>query len=163
MSSHTTSNLSSSLEMNAVLELDAFTRLLLLLIFFALFVRVCYVYFSMQSDDHVHLNSNDNVTTIQQRDDKKPVTGLPRSIINSYQTFTFDKNQIATINNDYDTTCSICISDYNESEILKMMPQCRHFFHQSCVDTWLKVNASCPICRNSLLQDSNDVSNLESV
>ncbi|CAJ2655435.1 unnamed protein product [Trifolium pratense] len=117
----------------------------------------------MQSDDHIHLISNHNVTPIQHQQEKKPVIGLPRSIINSYDTFTFDKNKIATINNDYDTTCSICISDYKELEILKIMPQCRHFFHQSCVDTWLEVNASCPICRNSLLQASNDEPNLESV
>lgn len=153
--------------MNSVQELDIFTRLFLLLIFLALFIRVCYVYFSLRVDQRIY-GPSFNLTPIQQphTEDKNIVTGLSKSIINSYDTFPFDKNHIATINkdNDYDTICSICISDYKEQEILKMMPQCRHYFHRDCVDTWLKVNASCPICRNSLLQGSdNGVTNIEVV
>ncbi|CAI8613217.1 unnamed protein product [Vicia faba] len=153
--------------MNTIQELDIFTRLFLLLIFLALFIRVCYVYFSLRSDQRIQ-DPNFNLTPIQhsRADEKSTVIGLSRSVINSYHTFPFNKNHIATINkdSDYDTICSICISDYKEQEILKMMPQCRHYFHRNCVDTWLKVNASCPICRNSLLQGNDgDVSNLEAV
>lgn len=162
MSSHTTTTTdSSSLDMNTFEDLDTFTRLFLLIIFLILFVRVCYAYFSSRRNDH---NSNYITTFIQRRGDNKDVTiGLPISIINSYDTFSFTKNNFDTVNNDYDTSCSICISDYKESEILRMMPHCRHYFHRNCVDTWLKVNGSCPICRNSLLQANNDESNLERV
>ncbi|KAE8716277.1 putative RING-H2 finger protein ATL69 [Hibiscus syriacus] len=34
---------------------------------------------------------------------------------------------------------------------MRMMPECRHYFHAPCLDAWLKLNGSCPVCRNSPL------------
>ncbi|PRQ60423.1 putative transcription factor C2H2 family [Rosa chinensis] len=48
-----------------------------------------------------------------------------------------------------DSTCSICLSDYRPKEILKTIPECQHCFHANCIDEWLKLNATCPICRKS--------------
>nr|KYP47610.1 RING-H2 finger protein ATL2M [Cajanus cajan] len=104
---------------------------------------------------------NLNANNIQHGDAQNNTTGLPYNVINSYHTFPYSKtNNVATVY-DHETTCSICISDYEESEILRMMPQCRHYFHKDCVDVWLKVHASCPICRNSLVEARNN--NLEEV
>lgn len=148
----TTTNLPLDNDMaaNAADELDTFTRLFLLIIFLALFVRVCYVYFSLYHNTSTQHGSDD--------DQKNTTTGLPIHVIDSYNTFPYTKNNVANIKNStHDTTCSICISDYKESEILRTMPQCRHCFHRDCIDTWLKVNGSCPICRNSPLQASSIV------
>ncbi|KAF3576180.1 hypothetical protein DY000_02036074 [Brassica cretica] len=35
--------------------------------------------------------------------------------------------------------------------MLRMMPECKHYFHLCCLDAWLKLNGSCPVCRNSPL------------
>ncbi|GJU37470.1 RING-H2 finger protein ATL67-like protein [Tanacetum coccineum] len=35
--------------------------------------------------------------------------------------------------------------------MMRMLPECKHCFHLSCVDAWLKLNASCPVCRSSPL------------
>lgn len=48
-----------------------------------------------------------------------------------------------------DNTCSICLSEYKPKETLKSIPECKHCFHADCIDEWLRLNASCPICRNS--------------
>ncbi|XP_002513558.2 putative RING-H2 finger protein ATL21B [Ricinus communis] len=48
-----------------------------------------------------------------------------------------------------DITCSICLSEYKPKETLKTIPECQHCFHADCIDEWLKLNASCPICRKS--------------
>ncbi|XP_050386379.1 putative RING-H2 finger protein ATL21A [Argentina anserina] len=48
-----------------------------------------------------------------------------------------------------DHTCSICLSDYRPKETLKTIPECNHSFHANCIDEWLKLNATCPICRKS--------------
>lgn len=146
--------------MTTVDEVDAFTRLFLLCIFLTLFIRVCYVYFTS------YRFQNLGNTSTRHFNEKKAPTGLHIDAINSYQTFPYAKdNVVMTITNDHDTVCSICISDYVESEILRIMPQCRHYFHRDCVDQWLKVNGSCPICRSSLILQgsSNGSSNLESV
>lgn len=48
-----------------------------------------------------------------------------------------------------DNTCSICLSEYRPKETLKTIPECQHCFHANCIDEWLKLNATCPICRKS--------------
>jgi hypothetical protein len=43
------------------------------------------------------------------------------------------------------------LCEYKDLEMLRMMPDCRHYFHLLCLDAWLKLNGSCPVCRNSPL------------
>ncbi|KAL2330219.1 hypothetical protein Fmac_017800 [Flemingia macrophylla] len=139
-------------------ELDTFTKMFLLLIFLSMLLRVCYVFVSMSRERNRSLNNTDN----GDGDAQNNTTGLPIDVINSYHTFPYSKtNNVATVY-EHDTTCSICISEYEEAEILRMMPQCRHYFHKDCVDVWLKVHASCPVCRNSLLHEpaNNHVENV---
>lgn len=45
--------------------------------------------------------------------------------------------------------CSICLSDYKESEVVREIPDCGHMFHVVCIDQWLRRHATCPICRIS--------------
>jgi len=47
------------------------------------------------------------------------------------------------------TTCSICIMSYKKGEINREL-MCGHTFHQKCVDPWLSVNSTCPVCRTSV-------------
>ncbi|KAJ1921905.1 hypothetical protein H4219_000251 [Mycoemilia scoparia] len=59
-----------------------------------------------------------------------------------------------------DTTCPICLSDYEEREILRLLP-CSHAFHQDCVDRWLHLNRLCPLCKADIKapgqsQDASD-------
>lgn len=48
-----------------------------------------------------------------------------------------------------DSTCLICLSEYQSKETLRTIPECDHYFHADCIDEWLKVNSTCPTCRNS--------------
>ncbi|KAL8227878.1 hypothetical protein R6Q57_015462 [Mikania cordata] len=75
------------------------------------------------------------------------VVGLDQSVINSYPKFPFSKG----IPKPIDSLCAICLCEYRESEMMRMLPDCKHCFHLSCVDAWLKLNASCPVCRSSPL------------
>lgn len=88
------------------------------------------------------------------------VGGLDQPIINSYPKFLFTKDIAVSAGDDGfhdgygeggDTTCSICLCEYMEEEMLRMMPECKHYFHIHCLDAWLKLNGSCPVCRNSPL------------
>ncbi|KAF9676537.1 hypothetical protein SADUNF_Sadunf08G0012300 [Salix dunnii] len=47
------------------------------------------------------------------------------------------------------TCCTICLQDYKDSDLLRLLPECGHFFHAQCIDLWLKLHPTCPICRNS--------------
>ena len=44
--------------------------------------------------------------------------------------------------------CSICFEETNFSS--RFYLKCGHFFHNSCLSTWFKVNKKCPICRIEL-------------
>lgn len=50
--------------------------------------------------------------------------------------------------------CSICLSDYRESEVVRVMPDCGHMFHAVCIDQWLRRHATCPVCRAAPLHES---------
>ncbi|CAK9142760.1 unnamed protein product [Ilex paraguariensis] len=45
--------------------------------------------------------------------------------------------------------CSICLADYKDTDMLRLLPNCNHFFHQKCIDPWLRIHRTCPICRMS--------------
>ncbi|KAL6558769.1 hypothetical protein OROMI_019119 [Orobanche minor] len=73
--------------------------------------------------------------------------GLPQSTIDSISTFRYEKGEglIET------STCSICLSEFQEDESLRLLPKCSHAFHVNCIDTWLGSHVNCPICRAPVL------------
>ncbi|KAH6836717.1 hypothetical protein C2S53_007374 [Perilla frutescens var. hirtella] len=47
--------------------------------------------------------------------------------------------------------CPICLSEFEEGETVKLIPYCGHVFHSNCVDTWLALHVTCPLCRSDQL------------
>ncbi|MCO5604531.1 hypothetical protein L7F22_058698 [Adiantum nelumboides] len=62
-----------------------------------------------------------------------------------------------TLKNKPQNTCAICISDYQQGELLKLLPACGHFFHKYCIDMWLFSHSTCPLCRLSLFNHTGDL------
>ncbi|XVF78423.1 hypothetical protein PTKIN_Ptkin14bG0131400 [Pterospermum kingtungense] len=49
--------------------------------------------------------------------------------------------------------CVICLDDLEDDELCRVFPVCKHVFHFSCIDNWLKNHITCPICRNSIVAE----------
>ena len=43
--------------------------------------------------------------------------------------------------------CPICLVDFVNDEVLRVLPCCRHTFHEDCVGEWLEKKDICPLCR----------------
>ncbi|KAH9732131.1 RING-type domain-containing protein [Citrus sinensis] len=54
-----------------------------------------------------------------------------------------------------DAECCICLSAYDDGTELRELP-CLHHFHCSCLDKWLYINSTCPLCKFNILKMSNE-------
>ncbi|MBA0861045.1 hypothetical protein Goshw_023872 [Gossypium schwendimanii] len=74
--------------------------------------------------------------------------GLDEETIKSYPKLTYSEAKLLK-KGSTDTCCSICLNDYKGSDSLRMLPNCGHLFHLECVDHWLRLQSTCPVCRTS--------------
>ncbi|KAG7532912.1 Zinc finger RING-type [Arabidopsis thaliana x Arabidopsis arenosa] len=51
--------------------------------------------------------------------------------------------------------CSVCLSEFQDEEKLRIIPNCCHLFHIDCIDVWLQNNANCPLCRARVSCDTS--------
>ncbi|KAM7277677.1 hypothetical protein ACFE04_004811 [Oxalis oulophora] len=50
--------------------------------------------------------------------------------------------------------CTICLEVFDIGEEAREMT-CKHRFHSGCIEKWLLIHASCPICRFVLMTTNN--------
>ncbi|KAK9074401.1 hypothetical protein SSX86_006999 [Deinandra increscens subsp. villosa] len=53
--------------------------------------------------------------------------------------------------------CAVCLCEFEENEDVRIMPECAHVFHVSCIDMWLFSHDSCPLCRANATPRAHDV------
>ncbi|KAL4471519.1 hypothetical protein ABPG74_008412 [Tetrahymena malaccensis] len=54
--------------------------------------------------------------------------------------------------------CIVCLENFNNDDNVRIL-KCQHYFHQTCVDEWLKTKKDCPVCRQSPLIIENSAEN----
>ncbi|CAN6328562.1 unnamed protein product [Urochloa humidicola] len=47
--------------------------------------------------------------------------------------------------------CAVCIVELRDGEPARRVPRCGHQFHADCVGEWLRLHATCPLCRASVV------------
>ncbi|XP_058080091.1 E3 ubiquitin protein ligase RIE1 [Magnolia sinica] len=55
-----------------------------------------------------------------------------------------------------DAECCICLTAYEDGAELNTLP-CNHHFHSACVARWLRINATCPLCKYNILKGNEQV------
>ncbi|XP_059318709.1 RING-H2 finger protein ATL1-like [Lycium ferocissimum] len=78
--------------------------------------------------------------------------GLDELVIREIPTFQYNRNKVGERSF---RRCVVCLNEFKEDEMLKLLPKCSHAFHLDCIDIWLQNNASCPLCRTSISGTTN--------
>ncbi|KAJ8773742.1 hypothetical protein K2173_006392 [Erythroxylum novogranatense] len=54
-----------------------------------------------------------------------------------------------------DGECVICLEEWELGGVAKEMP-CKHRFHANCIEKWLGIHGSCPVCRYEMPVDEEE-------
>ncbi|TYJ16075.1 hypothetical protein E1A91_A10G226000v1 [Gossypium mustelinum] len=46
--------------------------------------------------------------------------------------------------------CVICLEEFRGGDCCRVLPNCKHQYHQHCIDEWLVKDRHCPLCRGSV-------------
>ncbi|XP_004509846.1 RING-H2 finger protein ATL46-like [Cicer arietinum] len=75
-------------------------------------------------------------------------SGLDQAFIDALPLFLY--KEIIGLKEPFD--CAVCLCQFTEQDMLRLLPLCNHAFHVDCIDTWLLSNSTCPLCRGSLYE-----------
>ncbi|KAG6520233.1 hypothetical protein ZIOFF_017271 [Zingiber officinale] len=68
--------------------------------------------------------------------------GLDEETLGSYPKVTHEEAMRATsATRTTASCCSICLADYRDADVVRLLPECGHLFHVDCVDPWLRARA----------------------
>ncbi|KAI4335310.1 hypothetical protein L6164_013970 [Bauhinia variegata] len=70
-------------------------------------------------------------------------SGIDRIVIESLPIFRFG----SLMGEKDGLECAVCLTMFESTEVLRLLPKCKHAFHVECVDTWLDAHSTCPLCR----------------
>ncbi|KAL2233795.1 UNVERIFIED_CONTAM: putative RING-H2 finger protein ATL21A [Sesamum indicum] len=76
-----------------------------------------------------------------------PAAGLDDSSIETYRKIVLGESRRLPGPNG--VMCPICLADYHPNDTIRCIPECEHCYHSDCIDEWLRMQNTCPVCRNS--------------
>ncbi|XP_061337254.1 E3 ubiquitin-protein ligase At1g12760-like isoform X2 [Gastrolobium bilobum] len=82
------------------------------------------------------------------------LTGNTQEPVGGIMTECQAESPIERVLSEEDAECCICLSSYEDGVELRELP-CGHHFHCACVDKWLYINATCPLCKYNISKSSN--------
>ncbi|KAJ9548999.1 hypothetical protein OSB04_021542 [Centaurea solstitialis] len=86
-------------------------------------------------------------------DEEKPDVGAGRMVPVESNVASFAVERVLLPE---DADCCICLSPYEDGTELHSLP-CNHHFHAACIVKWLKMNATCPLCKYNILKGYEQV------
>ena len=61
------------------------------------------------------------------------------------------KSVIYNEENLLNSSCTICLDDFQDDEKLMTLTECKHTFHKDCINSWLNTKQSCPNCQQPVV------------
>lgn len=81
---------------------------------------------------------------------RRGVRGLDPAVVNTFPTFLYSDVKGHKIGQSA-LECAVCLLEFEDDEILRLLPKCSHAFHPDCIDAWLAFHFTCPVCRADLV------------
>lgn len=79
--------------------------------------------------------------------------GVPQGFIHSLPLLRYSKSGAHLASTDlkgHMSECPVCLTEYKEAERIRLLPNCKHIFHPTCINTWLESHTTCPLCRTDV-------------
>ncbi|CAL9230670.1 unnamed protein product [Arabidopsis halleri] len=135
------SSSSSSFSPLLIALIGILTSAFILVSYYTLISKYCHRHHQTSSSETLNHNSDGFFSSTQRT--SATGDGLNDSMIKSITVYKFKKGDGFVDGSD----CSVCLSEFEENESLRLLPKCNHAFHLPCIDTWLKSHSNCPLCR----------------
>ncbi|KAM0049664.1 putative chromatin regulator PHD family [Helianthus debilis subsp. tardiflorus] len=79
-----------------------------------------------------------------------PKRGLEPMVIASLPILKYEDGDNGSANSRVNPECAVCLSSFEDGQMIRVLPTCKHHFHVECIDKWLESHSSCPICRHEV-------------
>ncbi|KAK1274074.1 putative RING-H2 finger protein ATL12 [Acorus gramineus] len=140
--STTTDSPSGPFRSSIAIVIAVFSMMFSLTFFLLMYIKCCH-------NSHLH-NHNHNHSPFDMYDPlfihSSRFSGVDKSVIESLPFFRF-----SSLKGSRDgLECAVCLSRFDETETLRLLPKCKHAFHIDCIDKWLESHSSCPLCRDKV-------------
>jgi len=93
--------------------------------------------------------SRDNTSCVKSK-------GVQEEILNKIPVFSISTQTSSGANAmhlDQNIECSICLGQWEDEDVVRLLPSCYHVFHKSCIDPWFMDHTNCPVCRSPITCD----------
>lgn len=84
-------------------------------------------------------------------EDLVALENVPRGVkcLEHLPLLTYQGQELPTAQN----TCAVCMMEFEKDEELRGL-HCTHHFHRECIDKWLSVGTTCPVCKSEVESDA---------
>ncbi|KAK9757652.1 hypothetical protein RND81_01G177000 [Saponaria officinalis] len=86
--------------------------------------------------------------------------GMDAEEIESLPSLRFSEIKLHKVAEEGQVECSVCLNEFKDQEMLRLLPDCLHVFHPDCIGPWLRAHVTCPVCRASLTLDQRQGSSV---
>ncbi|KAG0474834.1 hypothetical protein HPP92_014520 [Vanilla planifolia] len=125
---------------------------LLLPVFILFFILMCFLSVFLFRDLLHYLSSNRRGTTTPAgpRPQPRNKAGLDPKILATFPKLPYAAVKGLHEGNSGGGECAVCLSEFTDDDIVRLLTVCCHAFHPACIDSWLASHKTCPMCRSDM-------------
>ncbi|KAK8520210.1 hypothetical protein V6N13_031328 [Hibiscus sabdariffa] len=86
---------------------------------------------------------------------RRGMRGLEAAVMATFPTMVYSEVKVHKIGRG-GLECAVCLNEYEDGEMLRLIPKCDHVFHAECIDAWFASHTTCPVCRANLAPQTGE-------